>query len=354
MDLEAQAKPPASTATEPAAGHPETVPTTRRSRVAGMVWPAVGLAVIALAPFVVFSDTYGRYVGVTFFINAILAVSFQLLFGYAKLISFGHAALMAFGAYGAAIGTAKLGLPMPVAWVGALAVTAIFATLVGWIVLRLSELFLAVVTLAFGLALVVLLSQISYVGGEEGLFVDQIKIGELKQPFVDYFFAATAFLFCLYLAIRLSKFRHGREILTVGIDPVVAQSTGMNVTKTRVQVFVVASLMAATAGIVYAHTFGLAAPTVFGLDRSILILAMVVVGGLGSIAGAVLGAAVLTAIPEVFASLAEYNTLIYGALLLTILMVSPRGLIGFADVPLRLIRRSRAARRQPAREEGGG
>src|SRR5918992_888794 len=253
---EPTAGPPSDTAAT-AAGEPRS----RASRLGRWLWPAVRLALIPPPPLVLFSDIYGRYVGVTFFINAILAVSFQLLFGYAKLISFGHAALMAFGAYGAAVGTANMGLPFVVAWLGALVVTAIFAGLVGWIVLRLSELFLAVVTLSFGLALVVLLSQISYVGGEEGMFVDPLMIGELDQDLTDYFFAAAVFVLCLFIAVRLSKFRFGRQILTVGNDPVVARSTGMKVTRTRVQVFVVASLMAAAAGIVFAHTFRVSAPT---------------------------------------------------------------------------------------------
>jgi branched-chain amino acid transport system permease protein len=319
-----------------------------------LVWVAAFLALILLAPVIFFGDTYGRYVGVTFFVNATLAVSFQLLFGYAKLISFGHAALMAIGGYGAAIGTVKLGLPMVVAWIGALLATGVFAALMGWIVLRLSELFLAVVTLAFGLALVVLFKQIHYIGGEEGMFIDPLVIGSIDQALTDYYFGALVFLATFFVAVRLSKFRFGREILTVGNDPVVAQSTGMSVTRTRVQVFVVSSLMAAAAGILYVHTSGLAAPTVFGLDRSILILAMVVVGGLGSMPGAVLGAALLTAVPEVFASLEEYNTLIYGSLLLVILMVSPGGLVGLLDAPRRLVSKFWNSRRAapPAPAEG--
>lgn len=317
---------------------------TGRSRVTWLI-AGVGLLLLAVLPFLFATGTYSRYVLVTFFVNAMLAVSFQLLFGYAKLISFGHAALMAFGAYGVAIGTVNLGVPAVVSWLGALAVTAVFAAAVGWIVLRLSELFLAVVTLAFGLALVVLLRQIGYVGGEEGLFVDPLAFGDADQSLVDYYFAAVVFCVLLFLAVRLSRFRFGRELLTVGNDPVVAGSTGMDVTRTRVKVFVVASLMAAVAGIVYAHTFGLASPSAFDLNRSILILAMVVVGGLGSMPGAVLGAALLTAVPEVFASLAEYNTLIYGALLVGILLVSPGGLVGLLGAPSRVARRAWRARR---------
>lgn len=342
MEPKASVEPAAPESTDSAGTSPGAAATSRR-RLGALVWPAI-ILVLLLGPVIFLSDTYNQYVAVTFFINATLAVSFQLLFGYAKLVSFGHAALMAFGAYGTAIGTVELGLPTVVAWVAAFAVTAVFAAAMGWIVLRLAELFLAVVTLSFGLALVVLFKQIDYIGGEEGMFVDPLVLGDLDQALVDYYFGAAVFVVALFIAVRLSKFRFGREILTVGNDPVVARSTGMNVTKTRVEVFVIASLMAAAAGIVYAHTSGLAAPNVFGLDRSILILAMVVVGGLGSMTGAVLGAALLTAVPEVFASLAEYNTLIYGGLLLGILLVSPGGLVGLLDGPARLLRRTRASR----------
>jgi branched-chain amino acid transport system permease protein len=300
----------------------------RRVRSIPGLMPAVLVAVVVLIPWVLVSDVYGRYVLVTYFMNATLAVSYQLLFGYARLVSFGHAALFGLGAYGAGVATQKLGMPPVAGWVLALLGTAIFAAVFGIVVLRLGELFLAVVTLSFGLALVILLQQIAYVGGQDGLVVTPITFGGFDQALSDYYLAGVAFLVVVYVASRLARFRFGRLVHTVGNDPVVAQSTGTNVMVVRVQVFVISAVMAAVAGIVYAHTQQAVSPSVLGLDRSILILAMVVVGGLASIRGALLGAALLTAAPELLASFSDWSTLVYGGLLILVPTLAPRGLSG--------------------------
>lgn len=312
-----------------------------RLRTSGALPGLLVLAVVLLLPWTVVSSLYGRYVLVTFFINATLAVSYQLLFGYARLVSFGHAALFGIGAYATGVATQKLGLPTVAAWVLALVATAAFAALFGWIVLRLGELFLAVVTLSFGLALVILLSQIAYVGGQDGLLVAPLTFAGVDHALSDYYVAGIAFLLVLFVAARLARFRFGRSMRTVGNDPVVAQSTGVDVTGVRVQVFVISAVMAAVAGIVYAHTQQVVAPSILGLDRSILILAMVVVGGLASMPGALLGAALLTAAPELLASFSDWSVLVYGGLLIVVPMLAPRGLAGsLHGAGRRLLRRS--------------
>lgn len=297
-------------------------------KIAAWLLPVLAIGAIAVAPHAGLSDIYFRYVAVAFFVNAVLAISFQLLFGFGKLVSFGHAAVFAFGGYGMAIGATKLGLPLVVAWLSIFAVTAVFAVLFGLIVLRLAELFLAVVTLAFGLALVILLQQIMYVGGQDGLFIEPLTFRDADQSLVDYYFAAIVCIIVLFFAVRLTKFRYGRQLHIVGNDPVAARSVGLDVTRARVSVFVICALMAASAGIVYAHTSAFVAPTVFGLDKSILILAMVVIGGLTSMVGAVLGALLLTLAPEVLASFEAYSVLIYGAMLIVVPLISPNGLVG--------------------------
>ncbi len=349
MQSESLTQPPAEPAAPSGGGVPAAPAATPLRKVLAWAVPLLLIAAVAIAPYAGLTDLYFRYVAVAFFVNAVLAISFQLLFGYAKLVSFGHAALFAFGGYGTAITVTKLGWPPVVGWLVVFAVTAVFATVVGLVVLRLAELFLSVVTLAFGLALVILLQQIAYLGGEDGLSVTPLMVGGADQSIVDYYIAAIVFVIALFLAVRLTRFRFGRQLHIVGNDPVAARSVGLDVTRGRVTVFVICSLMAAAAGIVYAHTQAFVAPTVFGLDKSILILAMVVIGGLRSMLGAILGAALLTLAPEVLASFEAYSVLIYGALLIAVPMISPGGLVGIGRLIARpVITAMRRSRPQPA------
>lgn len=254
-----------------------------------------------------------------------------------------HAALYGLGAYGTALGTTALGLPEIVVWPAVLAVAAALAAGLGWAVLRLAELFLAVVTLAVGLAFFTLLSQLPVTGGQNGLFVDPVTVAGVPQSIVDYYLAAIVFGICLVLAVRLTRYRFGRQVHTVGNDPVIAASTGTNPTVGRIQLFTISSVMAAAAGLVYAHALQFVSPAEFGLNKSILILAMVVIGGLASIPGAVFGAVLLVLAPELFASLESWNTMLYGLLLVGVLLISPGGLMGLARRVGRRLRPSGSA-----------
>lgn len=306
------------------------------------------MVVVLAAPWMFVVDHHTRTVAVTVFVNVTLALSFQLLFGMSRLISFGHAAMYALGAYLFGIGTARLDLPFILAVVLALLCIAGFSALMGWVVLRLELLFLAVATLAFGEGLVILLSQLKVVGGEEGMPIQGVRVGILDQAFVDYHLAGLLCLVALGLALHLRSSRFGRAMRAIGDDWVAAGSSGVPVVRTRVKVFVLSAVLAGCAGIVYALTSRFIAPQVFGLDTSILILVMVVVGGLKSPWGAVLGAVTLTLLPEVFAPLLEISTLIYGCLLLVVFRFLPGGFVqlfsGVAGTAASLVRRLRTRR----------
>lgn len=304
--------------------------------------------VVLAAPWMFVVDNHTRTVAVTVFVNVTLALSFQLLFGMSRLISFGHAAMYALGAYLFGIGVTRLDLPFIPAVVLALLCIAGFSALMGWIVLRLELLFLAVATLAFGEGLVILLSQLKVIGGEEGMPIPGLRIGILDQAFIDYHLAGLLCLVALGLALHLRSSRFGRAMRAIGDDAVAAGSSGVPVVRTRVKVFVLSAVLAGCAGIVYALTSRFIAPQVFGLDTSILILVMVVVGGLKSPWGAVLGAVTLTLLPEVFAPLLEISTLIYGCLLLVVFRFLPGGFVqlfsGVAGAAAVLVRRLRSGR----------
>ena len=302
---------------------------------------SITLVVLAVIPFTIAGDNFTRGVAQLAFIYIALAVSFQILFGRARLISFGHAAMFGLGAYVSTMLIVRAEVPMFLAWVIAIVVTMIVAAIIGSVILRLGHLFLAVVTLALGEAAVLLASQLPITGGEEGMSVPAFLPGFGQQSLTDYTLAAVLVFIVIAIAIALPSTRYGREIRAVGDDPVAAESNGIPVRRRRVEVFVLASAIAAAAGIVYAHTARFIAPTAFGLDVSILVLAMVAVGGIKSTWGAIAGAILLSLLPEFAADLAKYNVLIYGAVLLIIFRFAPDGLAGITKSLIEFIQRKR-------------
>lgn len=288
--------------------------------------------VIALAPY--FSgDLYYRSVAVQVFIYIALAVSYQLLFGYARLVSFGHAAFFGLSAYTSAVLISKYDVPHVVAWVLGVALTALVALVAGRIVIRLEPLLLAVATLAFSQIVVLVVSSLPDVtGGQNGLVTKPLTVGGLATADFNYWFVAIGMLLIVGSTIALVRSPFGRLLLAVGDDPIAARSLGANATRVLVFTFVLSSALAGLAGILMTQATAVLAPETIGLDTSILILAMIAVGGLRSIPGAVLGAVALSLIPVVFASLQQGAILLYGAIILFVFVVSPDGLTALPKI----------------------
>lgn len=272
-------------------------------------------------------------------INIILAVSLNIATGYLGQLPLGHAGFMAVGAYTSAIFMIKvvrLGMPAGTAFpigllLGGIA-AGLFGILIGIPALRLKGDYLAIITLGFGEIIRVVLLNIDSVIG----FKLTYGAASLKNiPKTTTFF--TAFL-CVgivcFLIHTMMKSRHGRAILSIRENEIAADACGIHVTYYKVLGFAASAFFAGVAGSLYAGYLGILNPSSFGFMKSIEILVMVVLGGMGSMVGSVLSATVLTAVPELLRAFSEYRMIVYSLLLIVVMIFKPSGLMGQYDFSL--------------------
>lgn len=306
-----------------------------RLRPALLVVLALGAA---LLPFLL-GTLYVRLVATQVFIFVALAVSYQLVFGYARLASFGHVAFYGVAAYTSGVLTSRFGLPHVLTWAVALGVTALLALLTAGLVIRLESLLLAITTLALAVIAIEVVSTLSLTGGQNGLLLRPLTApAGLDQLAFNYWFVALGSIAIVVLTTGIVRSPLGRLLAAVGDDPVAARALGVNADRVLVFVFVAGSTLAGVAGLLLVQSTVVLAPEHLGVDVAVLVLAMVAVGGLRSIAGAVIGALLLTLIPQVFAPIQQAEALIYGLILLFVFVVSPSGLVGLRSLPARMAR----------------
>jgi branched-chain amino acid transport system permease protein len=264
-------------------------------------------------------------------IHTMLAVALNLLMGYAGQISLGHAAFFGIGAYISGIFTTRFGIdPWLVIIMAALCAAAI-AFAMGFPILRLKGHYLAMATLGFGIIIYIIFNEtVNWTGGPSGLSgIPNLKIGELvfDNDFHNYYLVWIITLGVMLLSINLSQSRIGRALRAVHDSEVAARVMGINAWVLKVQIFTVSAFISAMAGSLYAHTMTFVAPASFGFNFSVELVTMVVVGGLGSIYGSFLGAAILTTLPEFLRVFEDFDIIIYGLMLIVITMFMPGGLI---------------------------
>ncbi len=264
-------------------------------------------------------------------INTMLAVALNLLLGYAGQISLGHAGFFGLGAYLSGIMTTTYSidpwLAMPIAAI----VVGIIACLIGFPVLKLKGHYLAMATLGLGIIIFIVFNEtVDLTGGPSGLSgIPNLKIAgvtfdsDVKNYYLIWFFTLAVMLFSLNLA----NSRVGRALRAVHDSEIAAQVLGVNARILKVQVFTLSAIISSIAGSLYAHTMTFISPASFGFNFSIELLTMVVIGGLGSIFGSFLGAALLTLLPEFLRAVNDYDIIIYGALLMVMVMFMPGGLV---------------------------
>lgn len=262
-------------------------------------------------------------------INIILAVSLNVTTGCLGQIALGHAGFMSVGAYTSAIITKAVaqssgGNPNIMVFILALLAGGVFAAVIGIIIgipaLRLRGDYLAIITLAFGEIIRVVIENIGITGGAQGLR----KIPKLSTVSNAYWIMAISVLF-MYTLMRS---RHGRAILAIREDDIASEASGINNTFYRTLAFTVSAFFAGIAGGLFAHYIGVLGASKFGFDRSIEILVIVVLGGLGSFTGSVFTAILLTALPELLRQFSDYRMLAYAIALIVMMIFKPSGLLG--------------------------
>ncbi|HWQ59034.1 MAG TPA: branched-chain amino acid ABC transporter permease, partial [Clostridia bacterium] len=269
-------------------------------------------------------------------INVILAVSLNVATGYLGQLPLGHAGFMAVGAYASAVFMTRTSLPAASAFpIGILIggiVAALFGIMIGIPALRLRGDYLAIITLGFGEIIRVVLLNIDDV---LGFTLTNGAAGLQNIPKATTF---TNTFVCVGLACffihAMMKSRHGRAILSLRDNEIAADCCGINATYYKTLGFTVSAFFAGVAGALYAGYIGILNPGGFGFMKSIEILVMVVLGGMGSMIGSVLSATVLTAVPELLRAFAEYRMIVYSLLLIVVMIFKPSGLMGTYDFSL--------------------
>lgn len=267
-------------------------------------------------------------------VNIILAVSLNLTVGFLGELTLGHAGFMSVGAYAGCLFTLNSTLPMAIRFplgmlIGGL-VAAVFGIIIGIPALRLKGDYLAIVTLAFGEIIRSVVTNLTITGGAGGL-----KKIPKDSTYTIVFIVA---VITVVIISNLAKSRHGRAICAIRDNVIAAESAGINVVYYKLLAFTVAAFFAGVAGVLYGHNLGILKPDTFDFNKSIEILVIVVLGGMGSIRGSILSAIIVTVLPEVLRGMEDYRMLAYAIVLIVIMLLnaSPR----FAALKNKLIHKS--------------
>jgi branched-chain amino acid transport system permease protein len=270
-----------------------------------------------------------------------LTVSLNLVNGYAGLFSLGHAAFYGIGAYTSGLLAVRLGLPFPVTFLAAGVVAMLFGVLLSLPAVRLRGIYLAIVTLAFAEIVRLMLINMQWLTrgpfGLPGIPVPSLFGFSVTSDIGIFVLALLLLLVTIYVVERIMATRPGEALLAIREDEQAAAACGIDVFRYKVLAFATAAFLAGLAGSVYAHYTRFISPDSFTLNESFSVLAMLVFGGMGSTAGALLGATVLTAIPEFFRFAADYRMLVYGIILTLVMLVRPQGILGRSSFALEIL-----------------
>ncbi len=265
-------------------------------------------------------------------INILVALGLSLLMGYAGQISLGHAGFYGLGAYISGALTAHLGWPVPLAAAVAIVATALVAAVIGWPTLRLKGHYLAMATLGLGIILYILFVQLRGItGGASGLSgIQPVHIGNfyLDTPIRYCYLVWSLVILAFLFSINLVKSRTGLALRALHYSEVAASTLGIDVARYKLQIFVFSCVLAALGGVLYAHYITFISPETFGFMYSIKLVVMIVLGGMYSLWGALLGGAFLSLLPEVLHRLEDMEVVVHGLILLLVLIFLPGGLVG--------------------------
>ncbi len=297
------------------------------------IYRGILLFAVILAAFPIFvSGDYGLNIAIFALQNIIVVTGLNLLMGYAGQISLGHAGFVGLGAYISAVLTATYGWNCWFAMVIAAMGVGIVAFFIALPTLKLKGHYLAMATLGMGIILYIIFNQlVDVTGGPSGFVgIPFLSFGGKKLTSYKEIYIVTALItfMVVLLAYNLTLFRIGRALRSIHQSETASTALGINTYFYKVQVFVLSAIFASITGSLYAHTVTFISPTSFGFKRSIQLVTMVVVGGMGNIWGGVVGALFLTYLPEFLRAFEEYDIIIYGLLLILAIIYLPGGIVG--------------------------
>ncbi len=260
-----------------------------------------------------------------------LALSLNLIAGFSGIVSLGHAAFYGFGAYATAILSTRLGVPVWWSMIAATLLTGLFGAAFAWPVMRLRGHYISMGTLGLsGFIWMVMLNWIDLTRGPMGIrsIPAPSILGEELNGEGFYWLMLAILTASTLIVIALLDSPFGRALRAMRDDELGAQSVGIDSRTLKMKIFAISAAIAGGAGAFQAHYVSFISPDSFTPNVSIAILAMVVLGGLGSVPGAIFGGAVLAALPEVLRFAADYREAIYGAIMVLMVLYRPQGLLG--------------------------
>jgi branched-chain amino acid transport system permease protein len=304
------------------------IPQSPRARLgvrAGLTTTAS--AVVLLLPLVL--SEYSMSVAVTVVTYAILGLGLNVVVGYAGLLDLGYAAFFAIGAYTSSLLQLDAHMSFWETLPAAVVAAAISGCIIGYPTLRLRSDYLAIVTLGFGEIVRITVTNLSVTGGPNGLYgippasvFGTSIVSENGLYYLGLFFLLIAIVF----TGLLSRSRLGRAWRTLREDETASEAVGVPATKVKLLAYVMGAMVGALAGMFFSTQFGTIDPTSFTFTTSVTILIVVIVGGMGSIPGMILGALIVIALPEALRPISNYRLLIFALGLIVLMLVRPQGL----------------------------
>ncbi len=288
---------------------------------------------LIVIPFFFKNDFYYE-IAILSLLNAIICIGLNLLMGYAGQISLGHGGFAALGAYITVILSSIYGISPAVSLLVSLVFMAFFAFVISKPILKLEGHYLAMATLGVGVIIYITVNaQADLTGGPDGMGVDIFKIFgfELDSNIKWYILSSVLLILVIVTFKNIINSPYGRILRGIHDSNQAVSSVGADVAKYKSYVFVISVVIAALAGSMYAFFSGFISPAEASFNRSIELVVMVVFGGIGRVYGALLGAIFLTVLPQLLTSFEDYQTLIYGVIIIFVMMFMPKGIISLFD-----------------------
>lgn len=298
--------------------------------------PSPGLRALALLALIIVllplvsGSNYVLRIAALVWIMGLAAVGLHILMGLAGQISLGHAGFFGIGAYASAVLPARHGVPVLLAALCGVVASGVIAYLVGRPILRLKGHYLAIATLGFSLLIgLAITSEVAITGGPDGMDVKRLEIGAtlVDRPAAWYWIGGVLLLAGVAMAVVLRDSPTGRALRAILDSEVAAASMGVDVARRKLQAFVIGSVYAAVAGSALALMNGFVTPDVAGFMMSVELVAMVVIGGTATPFGALAGAALLTLLPQLLASFADYQDIAVGLIIMLSMIFLRQGIV---------------------------
>ncbi len=287
------------------------------------------LAVLLVLPFIL-PNSYYMDLAIRMAINAIIVIGLNLLIGFAGQISLGHAGFLGIGAYASAVLPTHFGFHPLLAMASGAAATAVIAGVVAKPIFRLKGNYLAMATLGLGIIInIALRNEAQWTGGPDGMAVPAFAMFgiELSSDKQWYWVVAAMLVISVWASLNIIDSPFGRALRALHGSEVASQVVGVNIVRYKVSIFVMSAVFASLMGSITAHYIGFVTPNFADFFHSIELVTMVVVGGMASVFGSIVGAVLLTALPQALATFEGWETVVFGAVLMLCMIFLPKGLV---------------------------